>query len=229
MATLQDERKTRTVEERREDFCRCYIRTGGKLHQSAIAAGYPSASASVRANELMKMPAIQARLDELLREKFVTEGTKAHETVLRLSKKSTQADAVKLRAAKELMILGGMFKKADAAAHAADAEKRGIQSTREGYALLARAAADLLMVPGITTGITFDDSTGTVTVTNTEHATDYLTSLYRGFQSDGRLNPDAKSHPEWGVWHDWKSRPSLGNAAPPVEEPIVEDEEWAAI
>jgi hypothetical protein len=202
-----------TPEQRREAFCRAYVQNGGRLQQSAVSAGYPAASASVRANELMKRDDILRRIDELLRERFVVEGQKAHETILKLSKKSSPADAVKLRAAKELMVLGGMFRKADAASHAADASKREFQSQAEGYALLARAVAELLTVPGISTGITFDATTGKVTVTNADHASAFLTNLYHGFTTK-RPAPSVRSTPV---------------VDEPPDEPEDEDEEeWVA-
>jgi hypothetical protein len=38
--------------ERREAFCQEYVRNGGALFNAAVHAGYPRASAAVRANEL---------------------------------------------------------------------------------------------------------------------------------------------------------------------------------
>jgi hypothetical protein len=212
MPTVQETRAARTPEERHECFAREYVKSGGKLYASAVSAGYPVASAAVRANELMKRDDILRRIDELLRERFVTEGQKAHATLLALSKRSSPKDAVRLRAAKELMVLGGMFRKASDASHAADAEKREVQSREGGYALIAQAVTEMLTVPGISTGFKFDAHTGTVTVTNADHASAFLTNLYKGFTTKRPLPTPAVTVPD----------------VEPEPDPEDDDEDWRA-
>jgi hypothetical protein len=209
-----------TTEERREEFCREYVRSGGKIYASAVHSGFPAASAAVRGNELMKRGDIQERIAELLRERFVTEGMKAHAVVLGLSKRSSQKDAVKLRAAKELMTLGGLFKKADAASHAADAEKRSKIEVANMCHEFANGMMKLLCnetpSSGSQTGIKF--VAGTYTIVNAERAGEWLTKLHADWTTvlPGTID----------------TRPSLhqppADEPPVVDEPENEDEDWIA-
>jgi hypothetical protein len=219
MPTVKTER---TTEERREEFCREYVRSGGKIYASAVHSGFPAASAAVRGNELMKRGDIQERIAELLRERFVTEGMKAHAVVLGLSKRSSQKDAVKLRAAKELMTLGGLFKKADAASHAADAEKRSklelANMCHEFANGMMRLFCNETPSSGLQTGIAHNG--GVYTIVNPGRAGEWLTKLHR----------------DWTVTLPGQvdTRPSLyqpPEAAPVVEEAPEdeEDEDWSAV
>jgi hypothetical protein len=216
----------RSPEERREAFCREYIANGGKIYHAAVHAGFPAASASVRGNELMKRSDVQERLAELLRERFVTEGVKAHQVVLALSKRSSQKDAVKLRAAKELMTLGGLFKKADAAEHARDAEKR---SQAELVGMCQEFAAGMLRLfclespgSGHQTGIKFVD--GAYTIVNAERAGEHLTNLYRGWTEKIPAKYGAGQTPNLyhSVHYEVPAEPE------PVETTEDEDEDWTA-
>jgi hypothetical protein len=220
MPTIQEQRANRTPEERHEAFAREYVKSGGKLYASAVSAGFPVASAAVRANELMKRDDILRRIDELLRERFVTEGQKAHATLLALSKRSSPKDAVRLRAAKELMVLGGMFRKADAASHAADVEKRS-QAEKVGMChALANGMVILLCnetpSSGSQTGIKFVN--GTYTITNAERAGEWLTKLHADWTT---VLPGTVD-----------TRPSL--YTPPEADPVedmpeeTDEDEWVA-
>jgi hypothetical protein len=181
LATIQEERAARPPEERRDLFAREYVASGGKLYASAVSAGFPAASASVRANELMRRDDVLKRIDELLREKFVVEGQKAHTLLIQLSKRSSQKDAVRLRAAKELMVLGGLFKKADAAAHAADAVKRSnteiVEWSREFSAGMLAMLCQETASSGHQTGISFTEP-GVFRVVNAERASEHLNQMW---------------------------------------------------
>jgi hypothetical protein len=213
--------------ERREAFCQEYVRNGGMLFNAAVHAGYPRASAAVRANELMKTAGIQERIAELLRERFVVEGVKAHKVVLGLSKRSTQKDAVKLRAAKELMTLGGLFKKADAASHAADAEKRSKQETAAMCQEFAIGLQYLLTLDsassGFQTGIQFKDNV--FKVVNADDASRHLNYLWRGWTETLPARFGTGLTPN--IYHkDNYEMPGEEVDGVPAE---VEDEDWTAV
>jgi hypothetical protein len=205
-------------ETKREAYCQEYVRSGGKLQQSALAAGYGTTGAGVRANELMKDTRVTSRIEEILRDRFVTEGLKAHQVILNLSKKSSPANAVQLRAAKELMVLGGMFKKASEAAHAADAATK----SKAELAGMCQAFADGMQhlfcldspSTGSQTGI--KHVAGVYTITDAERAGEWLTKL----------------HSDWTqkLPGQVETRPNL--YLPPDEDLVqdeeTEDDEWVA-
>lgn len=230
MTTLQQERAARTPAERREDFCKAYVRSGGVLGSSAQAAGFPPKSSHTRATELMQRNDVQERIAELLRERFVVEGTKAHAVVLQLSKKSTPADAVKLRAAKELMVLGGLFKKMDQAAYESSADKREQSTLIEVGKKMAAYAVGLLCLEtpnsGHQTGIKFID--GVYTIVNAEEASAHLTKEHHQWTVTlpARIANTPKSMLDRGY-----TNPPAGSYCDPYQGKKPKDEEpedWIA-
>jgi len=101
-AGISTKRNEHGLTERQEAFVNAYVENGGNATQAAITAGYAKTAAHVRGSEALKAPAVQARMDKLVRQKMQHAAPLAVETLKELAV-SASSETVRQAAASSLL------------------------------------------------------------------------------------------------------------------------------